>query len=284
MMSTDQISYSSERIRKMLQDVIQKAYETKESSETLTKMKRFWFYFQAKEGKINGYYQSDIFRIRIQNFSRPAGHVLVTCIHEVAHHVDFIIRNETKHDATFYQVFYNLLVVAMGMGLLSKEQLLAIQDTNCVEKLEKHHGLIKYWIISPDNSYQDFVWIKCRSSILKKERVKKANYQFCSFEKVWYKQVPKKQMQVELDYLARYYKKSEYCAESIFNFSFSVVYYVSLRNGRIHKEELKKIGYFYEAYDLGAFTWNKILLASQWPAEKAKLEKMKGLKVRILLK
>ncbi|HAB8811066.1 TPA_asm: hypothetical protein GYS95_12505 [Listeria monocytogenes] len=62
-MSNAEISYSSERIRKLLHEVIQAAYESKESTDTLVRMKRFWFYFQAKESKKNGTYESDIGRI-----------------------------------------------------------------------------------------------------------------------------------------------------------------------------------------------------------------------------
>ncbi|MBC1481572.1 hypothetical protein HCJ52_14025 [Listeria sp. FSL L7-1485] len=47
-MSNTEISYSIERIRKLLHEVIQKAYGLKESTDTLVRMKRFWFYFQAK--------------------------------------------------------------------------------------------------------------------------------------------------------------------------------------------------------------------------------------------
>ncbi|EOU3549967.1 hypothetical protein ACNV5V_002924 [Listeria monocytogenes] len=278
------VSYSSERIRKSLKELIVLTYAEKESNEVVEKMQQFWFYFEAKEGKKNGTYESDIGRIRIQNFSRPAGHVLVTCIHEVAHHVDFILRNETKHDHSFYQVFYELLISAMRSQLLTKEQLLAVKDTKNVENLQKRHGSITTWKIPACQSIQRNVWIKCRTSLAKKDALKKAKYHYSWFEKAWFKEVPTSQVQVEVDYLKRFFQANEYQVETIDTIQFSVMYYVSLRNGRIHREILKERGYYYEAYDLGEFTWNKIIHASAWQAEKAFLDRLMGVKARILLR
>ncbi|MBC1478882.1 hypothetical protein HB892_14190 [Listeria welshimeri] len=278
------ISYSSERIRKLLKELVVLTYAEKESKEVVEKMQQFWFYFEVKEGKIAGVYQSDIHRIIIKIFSRPAGHILVCCIHELAHHVDFIIRNETRHDHSFYQVFYDLLISAMRINLISKEQLLAVHDTKDVENLQKRHGYISSWEIPALKQKKRKAWIKCRSSLEKKEYLKKAKYQYSWFEKAWFKEVPAEQIQVEIDYLKRYFKDKEFQVETIDTIKFSVMYYVSLRNGRIHRELLKERGYYYEAYDLGKFTWNKIINASDWQKEKEALNQLIGLKTRILLR
>ncbi|EAF9900800.1 hypothetical protein A7B70_14575 [Listeria monocytogenes] len=278
------VSYSSERIRKILKELVVLTYAEKESKEVVEKMQQFWFYFEVREGKIAGVYQSDIYRIIIKMFSRPAGHILICCIHELAHHVDFIIRNETKHDHTFYQVFHDLLISAMRINLITKEQLLAVDDTKDLENLQKRHGAIINWKVPMLDQIKRNVWIKCRSSIDKKEYLKKAKYQYSWFEKAWFKEVPSQHVQVEIDYLKRFFQDKEFQVETIGSITFSVMYYVSLRNGRIHRETLKQRGYFYEAYDLGKFTWNKIIDASDWPGEKAALDKLKGLKARVLLR
>ncbi|ENE7245139.1 hypothetical protein ABVQ21_002858 [Listeria monocytogenes] len=70
-------------------------------------------------------------------------------------------------------------------------------------------------------------------------------------KKAWFKEVPTPQVQVEVNYLKRFFQANEYQVEIIETILFSVMYYVSLRNRRIHREILKERGYYYEAYNLG---------------------------------
>ncbi|MBC2137703.1 hypothetical protein HCA93_15575 [Listeria innocua] len=284
MLKEKPVSYSSERIRKILKELVVLTYAENESEEVLKRMQQFWFYFEVREGKTAGVYQSDTYRIIIKMFSRSAGHILVCCIHELAHHVDFIIRNETKHDHSFYQVFHDLLISAMRINLITKEQLLAINDTKDVENLQKRHGAIIDWKVPMLDQTKRNVWIKCRSSLEKKDYLKKAKYQYSWFEKAWFKEVSSQQVQVEIDYLKRFFQDEDFQVETIGTITFSVMYYVSVRNGRIHRDILKQRGYFYEAYELGKFTWNKIIAASDWQEEKEALGKLMGVKARVLLR
>ncbi|WP_218017324.1 hypothetical protein, partial [Listeria newyorkensis] len=249
------------------------------------RMLRFWLEFHGKEIKSkHAGYASDVSCISVYNFSRPGAAVLLACINAAAHHVDFVMRNETANDKAFFTVYHALLLEAFRMQLLTPEKVMAIHDVKDLERLEKHFGALETWEFETRAYQPDVVLLKCRATLEKKDFLKKAKYQFSTFEKVWIKEVKRDRVQMEKDYLKRFFKEQDMLEVPIHDLSFYVVYYISVRNGRIHREQLKDMGYQYEAYDLGRYTWNKQLVASKWLEEKEKLVMMKGLKIRITVK
>lgn len=279
-----QTSASSERIKEIMIDVIDEAYKSEVRSDVLKKMKHFWFYFQGKELKANSDYQSDTRVIRIQNFSRPSNEIIISCLHETSHHLDFTLRNETSHDDEFCRIFVKMVQTAIKMKLISESDLLRLDEDHIYRKrIEKGGPPIFYWNIDPIPYKENIRWIKCRCTPDKRGYVQKAKFRYSSFEKVWIKEVRVEHLQIELDYLKRFFKEEQISIEEVGKIDFSVRYYISLKNGKIHKEALKKLGYQYEAFGLGRFTWNKMILAKEWKAEKEKIEDFKGIKSKISL-
>lgn len=64
-------------------------------------------------------------RIRIfRTMSESQKTVLITTIHEVSHHIDFIDKNGFNHGKTFYDVHKKLLYAAFDLGILTVEDVI----------------------------------------------------------------------------------------------------------------------------------------------------------------
>ncbi|MBC1403126.1 hypothetical protein HB836_16155 [Listeria booriae] len=278
-------SISSLMVHGFLVDLIKNVYSNHSSVDERERMTRFWIEFHGKELKSKDCsYASDTSSICIYNFSRPGPAILLSCINAAAHHVDFVIRNETRNDDSFFSIYHKLLLEAFRLQMLTPAKIMAIDSTKDLEQLEKRFGAIDEWLYETKPYKDGLILLKCRAPVDKKDVLKKAKYKFSTFEKVWIKEVQQKQVQMEKDFLKRFFPESDMLEVPFHDLSFYVVYFVSLKNGRIHYDTLKEMGYQYEAYDLGRFTWNKQIVASKWREEEEKLSLLKGLKIRTIAK
>ncbi len=88
----------------------------------------------------HGSYNIETKKARIGNLSRPPEHVLITSLHEAAHHCEMQMTGQTGHQKSFYTIYNQLMIQAIEMGLFSYESAKKITDSSSVRELEKYCG------------------------------------------------------------------------------------------------------------------------------------------------
>lgn len=124
------------KIKNILCDVLDYAYP---DSDKLGEYKRFYVEMinETRKG-FHGDYHGMTHHIRIYNLYRDEASIVVTTLHELAHHVDHVNRGKLDHGKEFYAVYKQLLHTALNMHLFDKEQFInATRDASDSNKVAK---------------------------------------------------------------------------------------------------------------------------------------------------
>lgn len=70
-------------------------------------------------------------RIRLFWMDRPIRYVILTAIHELAHHCDYMLHGEIGHQQSFYQEYTKLLATACQMGIFTKNMVEGLYSGDC---------------------------------------------------------------------------------------------------------------------------------------------------------
>lgn len=127
------------RVKRLLNDLVEYAYP---DSPKLKAYQAFYVEYINKELKSkHGDYNPKDRRIRIYNLSRTEEQLVVTSIHELAHHISLIEHDSCKrepHGQEFYNVYRRLLFKALDMGLFNRYQFInATADASDSRKVAK---------------------------------------------------------------------------------------------------------------------------------------------------
>ena len=117
-------------------DIVKHAYR---GSPKLSEYCKFEYEIVDKELRSkHGDYTGSKRKIRIFNArSRTLEHLIVTSIHELAHHIDFCNRGTSDHSALFYEEYRTLVFTALDLGMFGvKEALEAKRDAADSTKLK----------------------------------------------------------------------------------------------------------------------------------------------------
>lgn len=202
-------NWTNIRVKKLLNDIVDHAYPNDPKSRLLK-----GFYIEIFDDKLktfHGDYNLETRSIRICNLYRNDTMLVVTAIHELAHHVDYIRRGLTNHDDHFYAVFKVLLYAGLDMRLFSKEKYLQTRrdakDYNKVVRiLERYHG--------KDSQYKkDIVVVSVQNGYDIRSQLKGNGFSFNGKDKSWEKEIPVVQLgecEALLDKLEAEYQINQY--------------------------------------------------------------------------
>lgn len=123
-------------IRQMLHDIIEVAFS--DEQDKMPFYKKFFLEFSNKQVKsFAGRYFPSRKSIEIVGLERPTKHIIITTLHEVAHHIDHMKRNTTGHGPEFYAVYEKLIHAALDMGIISMNDVNTVCDVSDREKIKK---------------------------------------------------------------------------------------------------------------------------------------------------
>ncbi|WP_270996114.1 hypothetical protein [Listeria seeligeri] len=271
---------SNLEIKTLLNDVLKYAFPDK--SHPLEKLQQFYVECQRKEIKKDGDYQADYHRIRIFNLSRDSKEIILTALHDLSHHIEYVFYGESAHKDRFYTYYHNLLVTAVGMKVLGKLDLSLLAEKE-KEKLEKIHGPIVYWKI-PQISYKNNIfYLEVKDGYEFKDVLKDWGYKYFQLEEVWRGEFTSDTVweeKAELNEIG--VKDSNISVRNAVDFHASFVYYLVIRNAYDHRDILRKLGYKYGAYNVGKRNWVKKIPSSNLTEERAKVEGLMGVSLKIL--
>ena len=180
------IEYS---LKKKLDQIIDYAYRDFNDP----KKERFtWFKLNVSKIKKRGYsgtYNIQTHEIIVYDvIGTKDGNNISTLLHEVSHHIDWVLHGKTGHQKEFYEVFSKLLYAAIDLNMVSLNELRNMdhrnRDYNKVQKILSKYSFIK----SSVNKDCDEYVIKVLNAYSIKEDLKKMGYHWNSISKSWDKE------------------------------------------------------------------------------------------------
>ncbi|MBS6502199.1 MAG: hypothetical protein KH415_11315 [Clostridium sp.] len=247
--------------------------------------KKFYIKIIPKEMKsIHGRYTWNRRLIEIFNLSRPYNHIITTILHEVAHHIDYVIRGLTDHKKEFYDIFYRLIIGALELSIISKNDIITETDSADKDRLEKHFGSIRNWEVNKSDYKKDIIIIKVSNSYQLKNYLKMKGYKYSKLEQVWFKEVKIGIISEEIEILKRLTDVENIKIIYRNDLEIEAIYYIVVLNSYSHRDILKKSGYIYNGYGIQKKSWNKKIKANELENEKELLNKLDGIKFKIINK
>lgn len=178
------------RVKILLNDLVEYAYPHSPKQKAY---KAFYVEYIDKEFKSkHGDYNTKNKHIRIFNLSRTEDQLVVTSIHELAHHINFV--NDTSHSfephgQEFYKVYKKLLFTALDMGLFNKWQFInATADASDSRKVKR---MLEEYRPYPIDYKKDMKLIQVFRAYEIRKNLQKHGYKYNSVLKSWEKETEK---------------------------------------------------------------------------------------------
>lgn len=178
------------RIKILLNNLVEYAYPHSPKQKAY---KAFYVEYIDKEFKSkHGDYNTKNKHIRIFNLSRTEDQLVVTSIHELAHHINFV--NDTSHSfephgQEFYKVYKKLLFTALDMGLFNKWQFInATADASDSRKVKR---MLEEYRPHPIDYKKDMKLIQVFRAYEIRKNLQKHGYKYNSVLKSWEKETEK---------------------------------------------------------------------------------------------
>ena len=197
----------SNELKRQMNDIIDVAYKN-EAPHIIRQYQRFAIFGTTKT--LRSRHGDCLFDddkssiIRILNLAgRDPNDVLITTIHEVAHHIDFSIRGASGHDKDFYAVMKRLLCAALDMGILT------LYDLVDEDRIEESHssGRRKVGKMMADYVPQPIAYKQNISTLLVyncyfiREHLKNREYRWNGLDKAWVKELQMSEIESEKKFL-----------------------------------------------------------------------------------
>lgn len=178
------------RVKILLNDLVEYAYPHSPKQKAY---KAFYVEYIDKEFKSkHGDYNTKNKHIRIFNLSRTEDQLVVTSIHELAHHINFV--NDTSHSfephgQEFYKVYKKLLFTALDMGLFNKWQFINVTaDAGDSRKVKR---MLEEYRPHPIDYKKDMKLIQVFRAYEIRKNLQKHGYKYNSVLKSWEKETEK---------------------------------------------------------------------------------------------
>ena len=172
---------TSAGIHQTLDEIIKTAYE----KSTTDQKKRYLSYrLDISDTPLlgsNGTYTIRDKTICIYDPGKGVNHLIKSCLHELAHHLDYTRNKMTGHQRTFYEEYTRLVYAALDLGLLSRQDFETEGDRDR-EKLQK---ILSEYVPRPKKKAK---LIKVKNSYKVKDDLRRAGYKWNDMEQAWEKE------------------------------------------------------------------------------------------------
>lgn len=183
------------KIKKVLDDIVAQAYP---ANELLSKYKSFYLMLNDKNIKsYAGQYKHNEHVIEIVGLDRDSKHIVITCIHELSHHIDYINRGTTDHGKDFYSIYRALLYTALNMRIITPEDI-SMTDTTDANKVRT---IVREWRPSYVDYKSNMVIIKVSNCFDQKDLIKERGYKYNAAGHTWNYELNQEDVNEEKEYL-----------------------------------------------------------------------------------
>jgi len=217
--------------------------------------------------------------IEIFNLSREPRFLLITCLHEVAHHVDYEDTGTSDHGNSFYCRFQKLYVTAVALNLLALRDVLDEGDAADATGLTYYCGEVTSWTIPVIEDIQKRMVI-VKDGRAFKNQLKERGFYWFTVSHTWQKEVDTQLLaEREVQLLLPYASKENFLIRPILSPTFLSYYYIGIENGYEYRYGLKTLGYLWEGYGVKKM-WVKKVDAQSYYAELEKLTSFPGIEYK----
>lgn len=228
-------------IKKILDDIIDRAY----ADESEKRRKLFKWFSIDTTVKTNssylGVYTHHNKSIKITGLNFDNSQIIITCIHELSHHIDYCKNNSTGHQTPFYEEYAKLLYAALNMRIFTAEEFIT-RETRDFNKVKK---ILDAWVPEYTDYKENQVKIKVNVPFELKDTVKARGYHWNNMERIWEMEVDSENSFKEETFL-KTIGCTDYNVVSASKFEVDAVAYIKATDGSYEfKDELKKRGFFY---------------------------------------
>lgn len=248
----------------------------KEAYENYLDYSRFHLFIVPKELKSkHGQYKVKEARIEVFNLTRKPEHTFLTCLHELAHHIEQVDYGITAHEESFYEIYHHLLIYAFAMKLLKPEDILNENDSSDCASLIAYFDSPEDWEL-PVVQLDEHSVITVSKGYEQRRFLKQIGYTWFSISQTWQKECDTEEMlQQELLLLEKQVSQEQIRVQRNQQLSFFAYYYIAVLNGYDYRKELRERGYLWEAYGRQK-EWVKKVEVSQYYEEIRNLGELAG--------
>lgn len=260
----------------------QEAFKVKESLDFLLdktyqesgKYKKYHLAIEPKELKSkHGDYFWETAEIRIFNLSRRPAFTMMTCLHELAHHIQLVDTGNTDHTEVFYTRYYQLLVMSIALGWVNQADVLEEDDSPDRNKIQKLYGSVEDWTI-PDLKIKNQFIITVKNGFPLKDYLRANDFEWFTLMQAWQKSVDSiNEARLLEDIL---YKKDRRLGINVATNAtviFDIAYYLLVKNGYEQRKELRRLGYSWQAFSIKK-CWVKQISSLDYKKEISKAQEV----------
>lgn len=245
-------------IETILKDILNIAYPQKGLENFILSI------VPSERKSFHGKYLFKTKTIVIYNFSRGTHSIIATAIHELAHHVNYILYNGKGHEAKFYDCYKKLMETAIKIGLVNYEILKQQKDVNDINMLEKKAGKPTAKYTHSLNKRKDINIIVVKADYKNKIFLKEQHFYYDKISCYWYKIVPKNKVEEILKYLKTKKPELKINNYEYYKLPLTAVYYIIVDSPYNKKDLLKKRGYKYYNDKKLTNKWVKQIMAEDY--------------------
>lgn len=263
-------SYLNVKIKKTLEDIVDNTY-IHYPEQQLELFKRFFIKLVSKQLKSkHGHYVENTHTIEIFNLERTTDNIIKTCIHELAHHVDFCLHGKTGHQQEFYDEYRKLLYSAFNMRLVNPYSF--TDDSADATKVKK---IVEEWTPNYVEYKNDRLLVSVPNAFMQKESLKENKYHWDGLQDLWIKEISAEEREQEENYLNRL--ECQYSIAEANNIEISAMVYIVVKENTYElKDLLKQQGFFFEKKGKKG-VWKKKVKMQEAGANIQELKKAEGL-------
>lgn len=234
-------------LKKILNALIDYAYPDDPLNWRYKQFRIEFHHGEALKSK-HGDYHSQTHVIRIFNMYRDTASLMITVLHELAHHIDHCRSGSGGHQQKFYIAYAELLYAAFDQGLVSPEAIDhgAHKDSRDHSKLEK---IIREYHPKGEKRTEQMLRLLASPGYERKDLVKERSYRFNPASKTWEKDFTEKEAEEEKRWLKEQHIAYESRPASEIDIRTGIYIYASNyrdSNGTYkNREKLKECGFVF---------------------------------------
>ena len=177
------------KLKYILNDMVEYAYK---DDPRLPQYKKFYVEYLKKRLKTKlGDYRWEGHHIRVFTEGVEDVQIMLTSIHELSHHIDYVQRKESHHDKRFYAIYRRLLYAALDMRIIDKYEYMGIvKTTSDASKVMK---MLQAYHPRYTDYKKNMIRIVVSRAYEIKEDLKKEGYSYNAYKKTWEKELTEKE-------------------------------------------------------------------------------------------
>ena len=183
------------RIERAINSIIRNTFPGKEIPKLNLK------FMKQDTRSFHGDYYFKTQTARVGNLTRPPSHVVITLLHEAAHHCEFCMTGQSGHQKSFYVIYHALMTTAIRMGMFTYETAKTVTDSTSIRQLERYMGPITIKP-DPDKKYKKGkLLVSVYNCYDIREILKNRGYYYNMKAKSWEKEIRDSEKQAEQAFL-----------------------------------------------------------------------------------